>query len=94
MESIDIHINTMRHPLWKSASVIQRGTWLSLVLYSAKNDTDGVIVGAWRWTDKQWLTRTGGLISDLDESEVDSPLWTWVGVDLHLELYPRQRRTQ
>ena len=94
MESIDIHISTMRHPLWKSASVIQRGAWMSLVLYSAKNDTDGVIVGAWLWTDKQWLARTGGLISDLDESDADSPLWKWVGVDLHIELYPRRRRTR
>ena len=97
MESIDIHISTMRHPLWKSASVMQRGAWMSFVIYSAKNDTDGVIVGAWLWTDKQWITRTGVTLSDLDDIdniEANSPLWKWVGDDLHIELYPRRRRTR
>jgi len=94
-----ININTAhrRDPRWKSASVMQRGAWLSFVIYSAKNDTDGVIVGAWLWTDKQWITRTGVPLNDLDDIdniEANSPLWKWVGDDLHIELYPRRRRTR
>jgi hypothetical protein len=95
MKSIDIHVSTARHPLWISASTIQRGAWLSFVMYSAKNDMDGIIVGAWLWTDQQWFDATGGLISDLDDIdniEANSPLWKWVGDDLHIELYPRGRR--
>jgi len=88
MKSIDIHISTMRHPFWISASPTQRGAWISLVIYSSEQETDGIIVGARAWTVQQWIDNIGeGMV----RSAYESPLWKWIDNDMHLELYPRRR---
>jgi hypothetical protein len=56
-----------------------------MVCYCTERETDGVIVGARLWSDRQWLIALGGLLTDISP---DALLWSWSGDDLHLELYP------
>jgi len=85
MNWININTAQSRDPRWMDSTWIERGAWLSMVAYCTERETDGVIVGARIWSDRQWLIALGGLLTDISP---DALLWSWSGDDLHLELYP------
>ena len=84
MNWININTKDMKHPLMVRSDAVQRGAWLSMVCYCTELETDGIIIGARLWTDREWMHSTGLLASEVG----DSSLWKWIGDDLHLELYP------
>jgi len=84
MNWININTKDMKHPLMVRSDAVQRGAWLSMVCYCTELETDGIIIGARLWTDREWMHSTGLLASEVGESS----LWKWIGDDLHLELYP------
>jgi hypothetical protein len=84
MNWININTKDMKHPLMVRSDAVQRGAWLSMVCYCTELETDGIIIGARLWTDREWMHSTGLLASEVG----DSTLWRWSGDDLHLELYP------
>ena len=85
MNWVNINTSQSRDPRWMDSTWIERGAWLSMVCYCTERETDGVIVGARLWSDRQWLIALGGLLTDISP---DALLWSWSGDDLHLELYP------
>ena len=85
MNWININTSQSRDPRWMDSTWLERGAWLSMVCYCTERETDGVIVGARLWSDRQWLIALGGLLTDISP---DALLWSWSGDDLHLELYP------
>jgi len=85
MNWININTAQSRDPRWMDSTWIERGAWLSMVAYCTERETDGVIVGARLWSDRQWLIALGGLLTDISP---DALLWSWSGDDLHLEIYP------
>lgn len=85
MNWININTAQSRDPRYMDSTWMERGAWLSMVAYCTERETDGVIVGARLWTDRQWLIALGGLPADISR---ESALWSWSGDDLHLELYP------
>jgi hypothetical protein len=85
MNWLNINTSQSRDPRWMDSTWIERGAWLSMVCYCTERETDGVIVGARLWSDRQWLIALGGLLTDISP---DALLWSWSGDDLHLELYP------
>jgi hypothetical protein len=85
MNWLNINTSQSRDPRWMDSTWIERGAWLSMVCYCTERETDGVIVGARLWSDRQWLIALGGLLTDISP---DALLWSWIGDDLHLELYP------
>ena len=84
MNWLNINTKDMKHPLMVRSDAVQRGAWLSMVCYCTELETDGIIIGARLWTDREWMHSTGLLASEVG----DSSLWKWIGDDLHLELYP------
>jgi len=84
MNYLNINTKDMKHPLMVRSDAVQRGAWLSMVCYCTELETDGIIIGARLWTDREWMHSTGLLASEVG----DSSLWRWIGDDLHLELYP------
>ena len=85
MNWININTSQSRDPRWMDSTWLERGAWLSMVCYCTERETDGVMVGARLWSDRQWLIALGGLLTDISP---DALLWSWSGDDLHLELYP------
>ena len=85
MNWININTAQSRDPRYMDSTWLERGAWLSMVAYCTERETDGVIVGARLWSDRQWLIALGGLLTDISR---ESGLWRWSGDDLHLELYP------
>ena len=85
MNWININTSQSRDPRYMDSTWLERGAWLSMVAYCTERETDGVIVGARLWSDRQWLIALGGLLTDISR---ESRLWSWSGDDLHLELYP------
>jgi len=85
MNWININTSQSRDPRYMDSTWLERGAWLSMVAYCTERETDGVIVGARLWSDRQWLIALGGLLTDISP---DALLWSWSGDDLHLELYP------
>ena len=85
MNWININTSQSRDPRYMDSPWLERGAWLSMVCYCTERETDGVIVGARLWSDRQWLIALGGLLTDISP---DALLWSWSGDDLHLELYP------
>ena len=79
----------MRDPLWVKSDATQRGAWLSMLGYCTERETNGIIVGARLWTDRQWIHSTGLMAAEVG----DSSLWRWVADDLHLELYPHEMQS-
>lgn len=79
----------MRDPLWVKSDATQRGAWLSMLGYCTERETNGIIVGARLWTDREWMHSTGLLASEVG----DSSLWKWNTDDLHLELYPHEMQS-
>ena len=57
--------------------------------YCTERETNGIIVGARLWTDREWMHSTGLLASEVG----DSSLWKWITDDLHLELYPHEMQS-
>jgi hypothetical protein len=84
MNWLNINTKDMKHPLMVKSDAVQRGSWLSMVCYCTELETDGIIIGARLWTDREWMHSTGLLALEVG----DSSLWKWIGDDLHLELYP------
>jgi len=89
MNWLNINTKDMKHPLMVRSDAVQRGAWLSMVCYCTELETDGIIIGARLWTDREWMHSTGLLASEVG----DSSLWKWIGDDLHLELYPHDIQT-
>jgi len=89
MNWLNINTKDMKHPLMVKSDAVQRGSWLSMVCYCTELETDGIIIGARLWTDREWMHSTGLLASEVG----DSSLWKWIGDDLHLELYPHDIQT-
>ena len=85
MNWININTAQSRDPRYMDSTWLERGAWLSMVAYCTERETDGVIVGARLWSDRQWLIALGGLLTDISTV---AALWKLVGDDLHLELYP------
>ena len=85
MNWININTAQSRDPRYMDSTWLERGAWLSMVAYCTERETDGIIVGAKLWSDRQWLIALGGLLTDISR---ESGLWSWSGDDLHLELYP------
>ena len=85
MNWININTAQSRDPRYMDSTWLERGAWLSMVAYCTERETDGIIVGARLWSDRQWLIALGGLLTDISR---ESGLWSWSGDDLHLELYP------
>ena len=85
MNWININTSQSRDPRYMDSTWLERGAWLSMVAYCTERETDGIIVGARLWSDRQWLIALGGLLTDISR---ESGLWSWSGDDLHLELYP------
>jgi len=89
MNYLNINTKDMKHPLMVRSDAVQRGAWLSMVCYCTELETDGIIIGARLWTDREWMHSTGLLASEVG----DSSLWKWIGDDLHLHLYPHDIQT-
>ena len=89
MNWLNINTKDMKHPLMVKSNAVQRGSWLSMVCYCTELETDGIIIGARLWTDREWMHSTGLLASEVG----DSSLWKWINDDLHLELYPHDIQT-
>jgi hypothetical protein len=89
MNWLNINTTHMRDPLWVKSDATQRGAWLSMLGYCTERETNGIIVGARLWTDRQWIHSTGLMAAEVG----DSSLWRWVADDLHLELYPHEMQS-
>jgi hypothetical protein len=89
MNWLNINTTHMRDPLWVKSDATQRGAWLSMLGYCTERETNGIIVGARLWTDRQWIHSTGLMAAEVG----DSSLWKWVADDLHLELYPHEMQS-
>lgn len=63
----------------------QRGVWLSVMLYCAKEENSGVILGAKNLSNRAWIMGCG---ITKEEALKENPLIEWKGDDLHLKLYP------
>ena len=90
MNWININTSQSRDPRYMDSTWLERGAWLSMLGYCTERETDGVIVGARLWTNRQWLIALGGSLTDISR---ESGLWKWIGDDLHLELYPHQMQS-
>jgi hypothetical protein len=55
MNWININTSQSRDPRYMDSPWLERGAWLSMVCYCTERETDGVIVGARLWSDRQWL---------------------------------------
>lgn len=85
MEYINIKLETVGDIRFVGARPVMRATWLSLLVYCAKQENSGRIANCRSWGNDTWAQ-----IAGLRKSEVHAPcgLWSWEGDDLVVWGYP------
>lgn len=86
MNWLNLGANEMRAPEFTGATAMERGVWLSLMLHCVAVENEGRMVGAVRWSERQWLL-IGGVVK-AEVLEVDSELWRVEGEDVLVWGYP------
>jgi hypothetical protein len=87
MDYLNIHRSVLDSEEFLSASLTQRGAWLSVYRYCAGQENGGRIEGAKAWTDRAWLQICG---VSLREIRSECRLWVWEGDALVLWFYNMQ----
>lgn len=85
MNHFNLEITEMRAAEFAAAEDVDKGVWLSLMLYCVAVENRGVIENCMEWTERQWL-----LTANIQQQNIikTSTLWEWEGPDLHLWGYP------
>jgi hypothetical protein len=89
MNYLNLETNTMRDVAFMSASPVQRGVWLSLMLHCVAVENGGLISGCAEWKSDQWLLICSLKFADFKKA---SPcgLWQWSGQDLQVWGFPHK----
>jgi len=85
MEYINIKLETVGDIRFVGARPVMRATWLSLLVYCAKQENSGRIANCRSWGNDTWAQ-----IAGLRKAEVHAEcgLWSWEGDDLVVWGYP------
>ena len=70
----------------------QRGIWLCLMNYCAKQDNGGIIQNCTEWADRKWLQLCG-----VTKAEIENPcslFWLTESGDLHVFGYPKEKEQE
>lgn len=92
MNWLNLETNELRAPEFLTATALERGVWLSLLLHSVAVENGGRLVGAVDWTSRQWMVVCG-----LEKEEVldeAGGLWKIEGDDVVVWGYPHDRQRQ
>lgn len=85
MKYIKIPLYAFRLSEYLVATIEQRGTWFSLLVWCCQQENGGIIEGCRSWGDRRWMQSCGVTVA-----EVAKPceLFTWDGDDLIVFFYP------
>src|SRR5262252_1231988 len=75
---------------FSSASLKDRGTWITLIDYCACAQNGGVIKGGSAWSERTWISATGLKKDDIHRK---STLWRHKKGDIHVLFYPKNYET-
>jgi hypothetical protein len=74
-----------------SASMHDRGVWVTLIKFCGSKENGGTIKGCKNWDDRTWLQLTGMVAKDLAPIV---QLWAWDGDDLIVYGYPIEKEAK
>lgn len=70
----------LRRPAFKGAEPVDKGIWLSLLIWCYEDRNGGKIRSCRDWTDRVWLSMVGVIPKELERQSPE--LWRWDGNDL------------
>jgi hypothetical protein len=88
---LNLRTATLRSPEFIGSEPTARATWLSLLCYCCEQENGGMILACSTWRDRQWQQTCGVTLAEVQE---DSPLWQWVGQDLSVAFYPKDKEAE
>lgn len=91
MEWLNLQISLLGGDQFRIADEKTRGVWVSLMVYCAHQENDGIIDHCKKWTAQEWQ-RVCGIRKKMIEK--DSSLWSWLDNDLIVQLYPTEKQKQ
>ena len=89
MQYLNLETWVLHAPEYIGAEPAARATWLNLILWSAEQENDGIILGARLWSDRQWQHTCGVTAAEV---EAASSLFALKGDDVHLGFYPHEQQ--
>lgn len=87
MDYLNFHRSVFDGEEFLTATVAQRGTWLSVYRYCAGQENGGRIEGAKAWTDRVALQLCGVSMKELGQT---CRLWSWDGDALVISFYNKE----
>lgn len=88
MDWINLHTSTLDSVEFLGSEPVDRATWLCLMRYCCGQENGGVIREATSWGDRRWQQLCGVMLVEVKR---ECALWKWIGADLHVHAYPRDK---
>ena len=91
MNWLNIHLATLRSPVYLGSAPVERATWLQLLAYCADQENGGCIAGAALWKDRQWQQTCGVMAREVRAA---SRLVSIEGNDVRVLFYPVDKEAE
>ena len=85
MNWIKLETDIFSSPEYILAEPTDRATWMALMVFCAKNENHGTIVGCREWKDRTWQQLAAVTLSEVNHT---CDLFTWIGNSLTVKFYP------